>query len=148
MYALTGIVIWFGIFIGALLICDVTPLIMWDFPSVLIVAGFDLAALFVSGGIRDAGMGFRQLFMKNAVLTKKELMDAAAAFSLLSWCSVAGGILGFVMGLVLMLVNLSKPDTIGPFLAVALITVVYGLTLSILVFVPGKSRFARLASSM
>ncbi len=148
MHTLCGIVLWFIIFTGCVIIAGSTPLMLFDVPSFLIVAGFDLAALLVSGGTGDFARAMKQLFKKDAVLTKDELLGAAAVFGLMNACSIYGGILGFVMGLVLMLASVMNPENIGPYMAVACITVVYGLSLSILIFLPGRSRFIRLATSM
>lgn len=46
------------------------------------------------------------------------------------------GMIGTLMGLVLMLVNLNDKSTVGPYLAVAIITTFYGAVLAYLVFTP------------
>lgn len=48
----------------------------------------------------------------------------------------AFGMLGTIIGLVLMLGNLENPDTIGPKMAIALITTFYGSLIANLVFIP------------
>lgn len=148
MYALAGIVLWLIIFIGCVVIAGSSPLLLFDVPSFLIVTGFDLTALLVSGTFADFAHGMKQLFKKETVLTKDELLGAASAFGLMNVCSIYGGILGAVMGLVLMLASVMTPEQIGPFMAVALITIVYGLSLSIMIFLPGRSRFIKMAGLM
>ena len=148
MQTLAGIVLWFIIFTGCIIIAGSSPWMLFDVPSFLIVLGFDLTALLVSGGTGDFARGIKQLFKKDTVLTKDELLGAAAVFGLMNVCSIYGGLLGFVMGLVLMLATIMNPQNIGPYMAVAVITVVYGLSLSILIFLPGRSRFIKLAGSM
>ncbi|GAE32398.1 flagellar motor protein MotP [Halalkalibacter hemicellulosilyticus] len=46
------------------------------------------------------------------------------------------GMIGTVIGLVLMLQNLDDPSTLGPNMAVALLTTLYGIVLANLVFIP------------
>ncbi|GEL77181.1 flagellar motor protein MotP [Tenuibacillus multivorans] len=46
------------------------------------------------------------------------------------------GMIGTLIGLVLMLNNLTSPETIGPSMAVALLTTFYGMVLANLVFIP------------
>ncbi|TFB25068.1 flagellar motor protein MotP [Filobacillus milosensis] len=46
------------------------------------------------------------------------------------------GMIGTLIGLVLMLNNLTNPQTIGPSMAVALLTTFYGMVLANLVFIP------------
>lgn len=56
--------------------------------------------------------------------------------------SPAFGMLGTLIGLIIMLGNIDNPDTIGPAMAVALITTFYGLIFAHLMFLPiaGKLR--------
>ncbi len=59
-----------------------------------------------------------------------DLLNALAAFA------PALGMIGTVIGLVLMLKNMDDPSTIGPSMAVALITTFYGAFLANIVFIP------------
>ncbi len=52
----------------------------------------------------------------------------------------AWGMIGTLVGLVLMLGNLEDPATLGPNMAVALITTLYGVVLANLVFIPMASK--------
>src|SRR5699024_4700878 len=52
----------------------------------------------------------------------------------------AWGMIGTLIGLVLMLGNLQDPATLGPNMAVALITTLYGVVLANLVFIPMASK--------
>lgn len=52
----------------------------------------------------------------------------------------AWGMIGTLIGLVLMLGNLEDPATLGPNMAVALITTLYGVVLANLVFIPMASK--------
>ncbi|MGE6628847.1 flagellar motor protein MotP [Bacillus sp. NPDC077027] len=52
----------------------------------------------------------------------------------------AWGMIGTIVGLVLMLKNLSSPDTLGPSMAVALLTTLYGALLANMFFIPIASK--------
>ena len=58
------------------------------------------------------------------------------------WATLAHafGMIGTLMGLVMMLVNLSDRSSIGPYLAVAIITTFYGAVMCYLIFQPLASR--------
>jgi chemotaxis protein MotA len=60
----------------------------------------------------------------------KRMFDDAATLA------PAFGMIGTLMGLVMMLVNLSDKSKVGPYLAVAIITTFYGAVLCYLVFTP------------
>ena len=66
--------------------------------------------------------------------TGAEIMGAFAAFA------PAMGMIGTVIGLVLMLKTMEDPSTIGPAMAVALITTFYGAVLANLVFIPMQGK--------
>jgi chemotaxis protein MotA len=55
---------------------------------------------------------------------------------LIGRCGPAFGMIATLLGLVMMLGNLSDPDTIGPAMAVALIGTLYGATIANLVCIP------------
>ena len=60
--------------------------------------------------------------------------------------SPAMGLIGTLVGLVQMLGNLEDPNTIGPSMAVALLTTFYGACLANVVFTPLASKMERIAS--
>ncbi|HOW83181.1 MAG TPA: motility protein A [Spirochaetota bacterium] len=62
--------------------------------------------------------------------THKAIFDDAAGFA------PGFGMIGTLMGLVLMLVNLNDRSSVGPYLAVAIITTFYGAVAAYLVFTP------------
>ncbi|MBR1815420.1 MAG: motility protein A [Lachnospiraceae bacterium] len=59
----------------------------------------------------------------------------------------AWGMIGTLIGLILMLKDLSDPDSIGPNMAVALITTLYGSVLANWVCAPASSKLAKLNDS-
>jgi flagellar motor component MotA len=80
-----------------------------DWPSMIIFFGIILTGLLGKFGVK---------FYKRP---KEDLLDAAGIFSII------GGVLGTIMGLIIMLQNLSDPSSIGVAMAVAHITTFYGL---------------------
>ena len=68
--------------------------------------------------------------------TGKALMDTMGRFA------PAFGMIGTLMGLIIMLGNMSNPDAIGPGMAVALITTLYGAIMSNLLFLPFAEKLA------
>lgn len=57
--------------------------------------------------------------------------------------SPAWGMTGTLIGLVLMLNNIDKPEQLGPSMAVAILTTLYGVVLANLVFIPLSVKLAR-----
>ena len=53
--------------------------------------------------------------------------------------------MGFIVGVVAMLANLDDPSAIGPAVAVALLTVLYGCAMSTILWTPTERRMRTLA---
>ena len=62
--------------------------------------------------------------------------DGAAVMENMAEAAPAFGMIGTVVGLIVIMANLSDPDKIGPGLAVALITTLYGSMVANMVFIP------------
>lgn len=78
----------------------------------------------------------------NAEITAKEERDYKGRI-ILEKCgeyAPAWGMIGTLVGLVLMLSNLDDPASLGPNMAVALLTTLYGTVLANLVFIPMASK--------
>ena len=70
------------------------------------------------------------------VFDDKDLLTAIAFWQTVGTCAVGYGCLGFFIGLIAMLGSLDDPSMLGPFLAVGLIAVMYGLIVKYLVAEP------------
>ncbi len=73
---------------------------------------------------------------KNMSLTRKQLNVGSSLFSTMGKFSPAFGMVGTLIGLIQMLANLDDPSSIGPKMAVALITTFYGAVTANLFFLP------------
>jgi len=73
--------------------------------------------------------------------THKAMFDEGASFA------PAFGMIGTLMGLVLMLVNLNDRSSVGPYLAVAIITTFYGAVACYLVFAPLSRKLDQLTGN-
>lgn len=85
-------------------------------------------------GVKTEDIG--QIMEKKMELTKKNLDTGSAIFSSMAAYAPAFGMIGTLIGLVQMLANLDDPSTIGPKMAVAMITTFYGAIMANLFFIP------------
>ncbi|MCA1784585.1 MAG: MotA/TolQ/ExbB proton channel family protein, partial [Desulfobacteraceae bacterium] len=85
-------------------------------------------------GVKTEDIG--QIMEKTMELTKKNLDTGSAIFAAMATYSPAFGMIGTLIGLVQMLANLDDPSTIGPRMAVAMITTFYGAIMANLFFIP------------
>lgn len=76
------------------------------------------------------------IMQKKMALTKKGLDTGANIFSSMGSYAPAFGMIGTLIGLVQMLANLDDPSSIGPKMAVAMITTFYGAIMANLFFIP------------
>jgi chemotaxis protein MotA len=85
-------------------------------------------------GVKTADIA--AIMQKKMELTKKNLDVGANIFSNMGSYAPAFGMIGTLIGLVQMLANLDDPSSIGPKMAVAMITTFYGAVLANLFFIP------------
>ncbi len=85
-------------------------------------------------GVKTADIA--AIMQKKMALTKKKLDMGSDIFSNMGTFAPAFGMIGTLIGLVQMLANLDDPSSIGPKMAVAMITTFYGAVLANLFFIP------------
>lgn len=85
-------------------------------------------------GVKTADIA--QIMQKKMALTRAEHKTGYAMYASMGAFAPAFGMVGTLIGLVQMLANLDDPSTIGPKMAVAMITTFYGAVLANLFFIP------------
>jgi len=83
-----------------------------------------------------------QIMQKKMELTRKNLDTGADIFSSMGGYAPAFGMIGTLIGLVQMLANLDDPSSIGPKMAVAMITTFYGSVMANLFFIPMSDKLS------
>ncbi|MDR3012479.1 MAG: MotA/TolQ/ExbB proton channel family protein [Chitinispirillales bacterium] len=78
----------------------------------------------------------KEILSTEIAYTESRHSDGAKLMEFLGAMSPAFGMLGTVIGLVLMLGNMSDIETLGPNMAIALITTLYGALMANIVFIP------------
>lgn len=91
-------------------------------------------------GVKTADIA--QIMQKKMQLTRKSLDVGANIFSSMGSYAPAFGMIGTLIGLVQMLANLDDPSSIGPKMAVAMITTFYGAVLANLFFIPMSDKLS------
>jgi flagellar motor component MotA len=102
-------------------------------PSVVLVLGLLLGGVFSSHSWADVRQGFCAYFGPEQ-LSESEARKGYSLFSRLSELALGAGLIGTLIGLVQMLQALDDPTKIGPALALALLTLFYGVIFSVFVF--------------
>lgn len=116
-----------------------------DMPSVLLVLGVLLAALGIAGQYGNFFAAFSFAFGKKRNTGAELLAErrkAAYAMRLSGRLSILAGLFGMVNGIVLVMSYLSEPAQLGPNLAVAVLTLFYGVLFA-LVFAAVEGRVRR-----
>lgn len=90
---------------------------------------------FLTKGLQMLADGYspdmlREVLDKERLLTLEHNRSGARAFTLLAEVSPAMGMIGTLIGLVDMLSNMGDPASIGPAMAVALLTTLYGVLIA------------------
>ena len=111
--------------------------ILWflDAPSLLAVLGIQLIVIGASGQMSSFVKGFKLAFFnkgytKDELAIQAEKSEYAMEFGIK--VTILAGALSGIIGLVVMLGHLDSPETIGPNLAVAILTIFYGIFLALI----------------
>ena len=121
-----GFIVMIALVVGSIVSADFLRELV-DVPSVTITLGGWAAVLLMSFG-KGCETAVRAVFSKTA--GREMLALGVAVFERGQSYAVGSGVLGTLVGTVLMLGNLDDPAAIGPGLAVALLTLIYGLLLA------------------
>ena len=78
----------------------------------------------------------RQLLSKERLMTLDHNRSGAKVFTALADVAPAMGMIGTLIGLVQMLSNMEDPKSIGPAMAVALLTTLYGAMIATMIATP------------
>lgn len=103
--------------------------------SLLALEDFEASSRFLKQGLQMLADGYNAETVKE-VLDKERLMTlnrnqtGARAFTMLNEVAPAMGMIGTLIGLVQMLANMDDPSSIGPAMAVALLTTLYGVLIA------------------
>lgn len=103
---------------------------------------------FLAKGIQLAVDGTEPELMRNILTTELDYLEkrhasGAGIFATAGALAPAFGMIGTLIGLVLMLQTMSDPATIGPQMAIALITTFYGALAANLIFIPLTGKLKR-----
>jgi chemotaxis protein MotA len=78
----------------------------------------------------------RDILETEIIFLEQRHQNGIRYFNICAALAPAFGFLGTLIGLIAMLAKLSEPDKLGPAMAVALVTTLYGVILSNMVFIP------------
>lgn len=105
------------------------PLVTFiDLPSLILVLGATLAVTVWSCSLQDIFSALRSALLSSS-LEEDDAVRGQAVFNRAADGAVAAGTLGTLIGLVQMLQQMDDPSAIGPAMAVALLTLLYGVLL-------------------
>ena len=113
-----------------------TLLMLLDLPSALLILIplFFFLCITKSGSI--IGKYIKVSFKKDYTYTRTELAGICGALRNLVKFILAIGGFGFLCGIIGCLINLERPEMLGPNLAVSLITMLYAVSISVFIFFP------------
>lgn len=108
--------------------------IIWylDSPSLVLITALMFILLFMSGLTKDFFKGIAFFFGKNKEITAEELRRTLAAFKLVLIGLPIGGVVASLIAFVAILGKINDISTLGPNMAVAILTILYSLILEVL----------------
>ena len=134
-----------GLFIAGILMGGSLAL-FFNWPSIIIVLG---GTVFFSLAHHEFGdiMAACGAACGSEPCSAADANRHAAVFSTMRMVAIGSGLVGTLIGLVCMLANMDDPKSIGPAMAVALLTALYGVFLSEMCFAPMSNRIVAKAEA-
>jgi len=113
--------------------------------SILALEKVEIEDPFLAKAIRFMVDGYdveviNEILRVEVKMAKQKSADATSILTGMGEAAPAFGMIGTVIGLVVIMANLNDPSKIGPGLAVALVTTLYGALIANLVFMPLSSK--------
>lgn len=136
------LVVFLGLWTAAILMAGGRITVFVSVPALAVVVAVSLVMLLGSFSFREIGRCFAVAY-GDSPESRDDLEVALAFFEAAERYLIVSGVLGFFVGAVTMLANLTDASTMGSGTALALLTVVYGLMLYIGLVVPFKAAVKR-----
>lgn len=126
-------------FVGWAVLSKGTVEMFLDPAGLAIVLGAVLGGLWISFDPRLLADTFAKSLQSEKITDPKKVTLYVAVLSRAHQLAWGAGLVGTLIGMVLMLANMDDPDAIGPGMAVALLTLLYGAFLAEFIIGPLKS---------
>lgn len=126
-----AVILIMGLSIGS--VANVVYLI--DLPSLIILLIVIVPSLIQTGLLKDFNNSFRLTIGKKSKGTFKEIKRAIAAIQLVRKSGVYAAVFSVCISFILIMTQLSTPETLGPNLAVAILSILYAALINI-IFLP------------
>lgn len=109
--------------------------------GVLALEGYEVNHAFYASGVRMLVDGYSMDLIKQTLKEENKLLSeraetSANVFRAIGEAAPAFGMMGTLVGLIQMLANLSDPSSIGPAMAIAMLTTLYGAMIANLFALP------------
>jgi hypothetical protein len=111
-----------------------------SFTSILMILVSIISVIIATKSFEDFVNGLKIIVIKNHNVSVIEMFKSIKIYDLLIRTSVGGGILGFFIGIIAMLGNLRALNEVGPYVAISLLSIVYGVVFAYFIFMPIKFR--------
>ena len=137
----------FFMFILVLLIATIDRLSivnLVDVRSLFIILGSMLAVLLSTNSIKDFLYGFKSVLTNKPINDIKQIDKCIKLFYTLDTATIIAGLISAIISVILLLTSLDDLSTIGPATASTLFSILYSLSISIIVIRPIKYRLEKM----
>ena len=118
-----------------------------DIQNFIMIIGFNIAVLISINGYKDFKTGFKIAYGKGNFDDLSQIKKSFLLFKMLCKTSIIAGFISSLTGLIILLVTLDDVTQIGPPLGIMLLSLIYGLSLLLIVFIPTRFRLEKLLES-
>lgn len=140
----TGFIAAVSVFFLSVFLAGLSPLSIIDLPSLGIVILPPLFFILCSGSIRDYIAGWRMVLNDEYSLTEYQMQGCREVFSFMFKSTLASGIAGVLLGVILSTGNITDAGGLGAGLSIALLSLLYSVLVSYFLYYPALLRIERM----
>jgi len=107
-----------------------------DMPTLISILFVNFAVILVTGQFKILIRGKNAILSKKYVISHEDKEKAIGLFRLLSKVTTGAAIMFTLISLNLMLGQLDDISTIGPMISIAMLSIIYGVVLNVIFFLP------------
>jgi len=111
-----------------------------DIPRILIIGGFTVASLSIAFGMRMFGLLLAPFKMSDTV-DREQYLEVIRCYHLMDRSVFSAAVAATLFSVIAILSNMSDPKSLGPSLAVALLSILYAVIFVLVISMPIKTSF-------
>jgi len=139
-----GFFIAVSVFFLSVFFAGLSPLTIIDLPSLAIVIAPPLLFTLCSGRTREYIAGWKLVIYNKYSLAEYQMQECREVFRFMYKSTIASGFAGMMLGVIILLGNITDLSSLGTGLSIALLSLLYSVLVGCFLYYPALLRIERM----